>query len=426
MYARKRIDIGSGDILRTLWDCVAAGRASTSRLELQRTLEQTWRADGTGLACLSVRSGFDLLLGCVEWPAGSQVLMSAVTMPDMARIVREHGYVPVPVDLDLERMKPVRSEVESAVTAKSRALVGAHLFGARPSLDSLAKLCGRHDLLLIEDCAQAYDGLGFTGHESADVSMFSFGTIKTATCAGGALLTVGDEQLRQAMRSKQAMQPLQSSITYAAKLLKLMGFLALQRPKVFGLFTRIVTSLGRDYDLVIRRMTKGFGDQDFLAAIRQQPCAPLLGCMLRRLGDSADRIAARSEAASRFYRQLSPTVARFGAHAQTHNHWIVPIMVSNRAEVIEALRSTGFDATAASSTLTVIEAPAGHVSPVRAQAAMDQIVYLPVYPEAGVEQHDLMARIVNATAKPAQLTVQPDEPDRAETPARLGSTELVN
>jgi perosamine synthetase len=190
----------------------------------------------------------------------------------------------------------------------------------------------------------------------------------------------------------------------------MLSFLSLQHPASFGRFARLVASLGLDHDLVIRRMTKGFGSQDFFEAIRKRPCAPLLECMLRRLSDyPAGRIAARAQAASLFFERLSGDVATFGLQAERHNHWIVPIRVANRAEVIAALREAGFDATAASSTLTVIDPPDGRAAPERARLAMRQLVYLPAYPEAGEQACEEMADIVNATAQPADTIAAPHD-----------------
>jgi dTDP-4-amino-4,6-dideoxygalactose transaminase len=50
-------------------------------------------------------------------------------------------------------------------------------------------------LLVVEDCAQAYCGTEFDGHPDADVAIFSFGPIKTATASGGGLLRVRDGEL---------------------------------------------------------------------------------------------------------------------------------------------------------------------------------------------------------------------------------------
>ena len=72
----------------------------------------------------------------------------------------------------------------------------AHLFGSRVDLAPLA----RPGVLLVEDCAQSFRGPGARGDPPADVSLFSFGSIKTATALGGALVRVEDAALRARMR----------------------------------------------------------------------------------------------------------------------------------------------------------------------------------------------------------------------------------
>ena len=101
-----------------------------------------------------MRSAFELLLDALALDEGSEILLSAITHPDMARIVSRHGLVPVPVDLDLETLQPRGELLERAVTERTRALVVAHLFGARVDLDEAIAFSRRHGLLLIEDCAQ--------------------------------------------------------------------------------------------------------------------------------------------------------------------------------------------------------------------------------------------------------------------------------
>lgn len=65
------------------------------------------------------RTGFDLLLQSLRLPKGSEVLCSAITIPDMLYVIRSHGLVPVPVDLDpktlavdMEQLRLAVSEVQ--------------------------------------------------------------------------------------------------------------------------------------------------------------------------------------------------------------------------------------------------------------------------------------------------------------------------
>ena len=209
MWARKRIDIGWRDLL------AAAGYAlfPGSRATAQQSAERTWPGSDDVIACLSVRSGLDLMLGQLGLPAGSEVLVSAVTIEDMVTILRHHGLVAVPIDVNPTDMSPSFKDVDRAITPRTKAMLIAHLFGTRLPLQPFAGKAQEHGLLLWEDCAQAFDGR-YAGHPEADAVMFSFGPIKTATALGGGLLRVRDRELLTRMRSAQETWPLSNSRSF--------------------------------------------------------------------------------------------------------------------------------------------------------------------------------------------------------------------
>jgi perosamine synthetase len=154
------------------------------------------RAPDEGLACLSLRSGFDLYLQALALPAGSEVLVTAFTIPDMVRILEHHGLVPVPIDLDLDTLAPTRASLESALTPLTQAILYAHRFGSRDAAGPALEVAAQYGLRFWEDLAQAYVGDDYRAAPEADLAMFSFGTIKTATALGGGMLTVRDALLR--------------------------------------------------------------------------------------------------------------------------------------------------------------------------------------------------------------------------------------
>src|SRR5262245_6425144 len=196
MWVRKRLDIDWSDLAWAVWYCLARRDA----VAIARRIEQSWSPAGAAVACLSVRSGFDLVLRALELPAGSEVLVSALTIPDMVRILEEYGLVAVPVDIDLASLGPTRETLERAVSPRARAILAAHLFGSRMPIDELVAFARRRGLLVFEDCAQAYEGPAYAGHSQADVSLFSFGTIKTSTALGGGLLVIRDPGVRERVR----------------------------------------------------------------------------------------------------------------------------------------------------------------------------------------------------------------------------------
>ncbi|HLQ62682.1 MAG TPA: DegT/DnrJ/EryC1/StrS family aminotransferase, partial [Candidatus Acidoferrales bacterium] len=202
MYARHRLDLGLGDLARLAFS--------------------SWRQPPpeAALVGFSVRSEFHLLLQALDLPPGSEVLVSAVTHPDMVRILETARLVAVPVDLDLETLAPRPELLARLAGPRTRLLLVAHLFGGRCDLEPALRLARSRGLLLVEDCAQAFRGPGDDGEPGADVSLFSFGTLKTATALGGALAYVRDERLRRRMAEIQAGWPAQPDREYRRKVLR--------------------------------------------------------------------------------------------------------------------------------------------------------------------------------------------------------------
>jgi perosamine synthetase len=356
--------------------------------EIAHDIERSVREDA--LVAFSVRSAFELLLGGLRLEPGSEVLMSAITHPDMARIVERHGLVPVPVDLDLETLQPREDLLERALTPRTRALVFAHLFGARADLDSTVAFSRRHGLVLIEDCAQALRSNDDAGDTRADVSLFTFGSIKTSPALGGAIAYVRDPRLLERMRFAQTSWPTQPRREYAMRVLRFAGLLALGRPVVYEVFVRAGSRAGLDVDALVNRSVHALkppssdARDDFAEWLRRRPSAPLLALLRRRLRTfDFDRLRRRAERGEQAARALSPTAFQPGRRALERTHWVFPVAYRNPRRAIELLRAAGFDATAATSSIAAIDAP-DHRPELRPEASirlMEHVVFVPVYPE---------------------------------------------
>ena len=100
------------------------------------------------------------LAGRIDLPRGAEVLVSAITIPDMIRIIEHHGLVPVPVDLDPQRMSPGEEQWRQAITPATKMILVAppvrrpHGNGRRSW-----NWPGGTSLLVVEDCAQAFAGI---------------------------------------------------------------------------------------------------------------------------------------------------------------------------------------------------------------------------------------------------------------------------
>ena len=399
IYARHRLDISVGDISFGVLSCGWQLRREKLEVEVLRqcSLEEE------GLVCLSVRSGWDLWLGAQGLRAGDEVLVSAITHPDMVRIIHEHGLRAVPVDIDPETLAPRPWMLEAALTPRTRVVLVAHLFGGRMDLGPVSRFASEHGLLLVEDCAQAFQGPERMGDPAADVSMYSFGTLKTSTALGGAVLRVRDREVLGRMRGIQASYPTQGRGVYLKKLLKVLGLVAVSRPRPYGSLARDCTRFGSDLDALVGGVVRGFPPHEpvatFFRRLMHRPSAPLLAMLSRRLRTfDGERLAKRASTGERFLRRLRVADLHPGQRSFQRTHWLFHVIVEDPEALVASLRRSGLDASQATSSIAVVEAPAGRSSPAEASLMMSGVVFLPVYPELPSQAFDVMARLVDDCA----------------------------
>jgi perosamine synthetase len=385
VYPRHRIDLAGGDVLAGLR---AALRAADPAV-LEAAVLQAAGLTDRGLVCLSVRSAWDLLLQVLAWPTGSEVIISAITHPDMVTIMRAHGLRAVPVDLDLATLAPSIQDLERACTERTRAVMVVHLFGGRIDLRPVADFARRHDLLLVEDSAQAFTGTDSLAPSGADVSMFSFGMIKTASAVGGALVSVVDRELRSSMRKEQDSWPAQGRFGYAGKLVKAGGLAVFNDPRRFGVLYRLCRLLGVDLDGVVNASTRSFAAGEALwDRIRRRPTPALLAVLCRRLGRvDHDRLARRAAMGEQLQAGLPAAYLHPGDELQQRTHWLFPVLAPDPAALVAALSDAGIDVSTGTSNLVAVPHGDGSV-PKYAGRLMSSIVYLPSYPELGEEGRD--------------------------------------
>ena len=399
MYARHRLDISVADISFGVLSCGRRLRRKKWEVEVLRLCS----LEDEGLVCFSVRSGWDLWLVARGLRAGDEVLVSAITHPDMVRIIHEHGLRAVPMDIDPETLAPRPWTLEAALTPRTRVVLVAHLFGGRMDLDGVAKFARERGLLLVEDCAQAFQGPERMGDPAADVSMYSFGTLKTSTALGGAVLRVRDREVLGRMRGIQASYPTQGRGGYLMKLLKVLGLVAVSRPRPYGLLARACTRFGSDLDALVGGVVHGFPPNEpaatFFRHLRHRPCAPLLAMLFRRLRSfDRERLARRASTGELFARRLRVVDLHPGRQSLQRTHWLFPVVVEDPETLVASLPRRGLDASQATSSIAVVDAPAGRSSPAEASLMMSGVVFVPVYPELPSQAFDVMAGQINDCA----------------------------
>lgn len=407
MIPRRRLDLSWSDLAFGFRACLTRGHRGGDREALAPKVEAWWGPEHESVAVLSVRSGFDLLLRALDLPAGSEIVFSAVTVRDMARIAEANGCVPVAVDVDPDTLSPAADGLEAALTPRTRMIVVAHLCGSRAELADAARLARRCDLLLVEDAAQAFAGPSFKGSDAADVSLFSFGTIKSATALGGGVVRCRDAELAQRIRALQGSQPRQPASEFARRVLKCAALQLLATRPAYTGFSWACRVLRVDQDALIARSVMGFRGDGFFERIRRRPSAPLLALLHRRLHRSrAETFRERGRVGTDWVGRL-PEPLRVGATARHNTWWVIPVRVDDPEALQCYLYGKGFDASRGSSSMVNLgeEVGASGGSCPQGQALMREILYLPVYPGVSAAERRRLLDVIESW-----LDARPVEP----------------
>lgn len=108
--------------------------------------------------------------------AGDEVIIPANTFIATAWGVSHAGATPVFVDCDPDTWEIDINQVEQQITAKTRAVIGVHLYGQPFDIDKLSAICKKHNIFFIEDAAQA-QGARYKGKPTGgfgEMACFSF------------------------------------------------------------------------------------------------------------------------------------------------------------------------------------------------------------------------------------------------------------
>lgn len=127
---------------------------------------------------------------------GDEVITTAFTFIATVEAIRYVGATPVFVDIDARTFNICPKAIEDAITPKTKAVLPVHLFGQPADMMPIQRLCSRHDLKLIEDCAQSF-GATINGQQTGsfgDAAGFSFFPSKNLGAFGdGGLVTTNSD-----------------------------------------------------------------------------------------------------------------------------------------------------------------------------------------------------------------------------------------
>jgi dTDP-4-amino-4,6-dideoxygalactose transaminase len=137
------------------------------------------------------------ILKAMELPAGSEIIVPALTFWVVPEIARVAGLKPVFADIDPATFTLCPKAVQRAITPNTRAVLPTHLYGMACDMDPILDLARRHNLKVIEDCAHSLGATykGRTVGTLGDASFFSFQAFKPLNTYGGGLAWMRDADL---------------------------------------------------------------------------------------------------------------------------------------------------------------------------------------------------------------------------------------
>ena len=174
----------------------ATGGSFTARLENQVA---TSLGRQRVLACANGSAAVHATVAALELQPDDEVVTTPITdMGAILGIVYERG-VPVFADVDPATANVTAETLARCLSERTRAVVVTHLFGAMVHMQPVLELAAKHDLIVIEDAAQAFHAADADGHlagsTGAHLSCFSCQQGKHVTSGEGGLVATDDAVL---------------------------------------------------------------------------------------------------------------------------------------------------------------------------------------------------------------------------------------
>lgn len=159
---------------------------------------RSWLQERTGSTCAllthSCTAALEMAAILADIGPGDEVIMPSYTFVSTANAFVLRGAVPVFVDVRADTMNLDETRIEAAITDRTKVILPVHYAGVACEMDTIMEIARRHDLIVVEDAAQAimshYKGrpLGSIGHMGA----FSFHETKNIIAGEGGALIVND------------------------------------------------------------------------------------------------------------------------------------------------------------------------------------------------------------------------------------------
>ena len=350
------------------------------------------------LALPRTRIAVYALLQAMELPAGGDVIMSPVTIPDVVNAVLLAGLRPVFVDLGERTCNMDPEALAAALSERTCAILVTHLCGLPTDMDRVMAVAQPRDLPVIEDCSQSMGGSwrdqapGLVGH----AGVYSLTTLKPVSSFYGCLAVSRDEDLLSRVSGLTAHYPPPKASDFLGVIARDTLFYLVTHPRLF--------SWGTYYAARVLERLAPVGTSEIqkgnLPLVRFQPstrrsawpatmlvqytdcqAAIALPALERMPEETAHRVALATHLYARLEAHGVPGLPVIPSGGEAV-YWRCPLWTTARDELRAWLTDRYVD-TATSGLLCATREPAFsdlHRPAPHADRFMDQVLFLPIHP----------------------------------------------
>ncbi|MBP8954670.1 MAG: DegT/DnrJ/EryC1/StrS family aminotransferase [Armatimonadetes bacterium] len=167
--------------------------------------EQEYAANVGIKHCVAVTSGSAAIhsaVAALQLEVGDEIITTTVTDIGSIMGILWCNQIPIFADVDRRTMIMRPDAIESQITDRTRAIIAVHLFGQPAPMDEIMAIAEKHNLYVIEDCAQAH-GAEFDGKRVSTIGhlgCYSLQQSKQMTTGDGGMVVGNDDELMSRVR----------------------------------------------------------------------------------------------------------------------------------------------------------------------------------------------------------------------------------
>jgi len=312
---------------------------------------------------------------------GDEVIVPAMTFIASANVVEVLGATPILVDVDKDTQLMGVSDIEKALSEKTRAIIPVHLYGQMCDMKAIGELVKSREenIAIIEDCAHNFEGElhGDKPGKYSDAAIFSFYATKNIACGeGGAIITNNDELHKKLLQTR------------------LHGMSA-------GAADRFKTGSYNHWDMQMLGVKANMPD--------------LLASLLpKQIENVYEQLAKRTILADRYRKAFKNsnvrTIKQIKDTLDAHHLFPIGVDANIRDEVLTKLGEVGIGATVnyrAIHTLTYYKEKYGFKADdfPNANAWGQSAISLPLYPSLSLEEQDYVIETIQELTQSQQIKV---------------------